>query len=98
MDNRELNNLIKFRKVDKQEQDTAEDKQELKDINIIHTYNSDNLVNSLVLIKNQFARVVFMDYLDNQKAVYNMFDYGAYWLFVVKQIKDRQEGDNKNND
>ena len=90
MDNRELNNLIKFRKVDKQEQqDTAEDKQELKDINIIHTYKSDNLVNSLVLIKNQFARVVFMDYLDNQKAVYNMFDYGAYWLFVVKQLKDR---------
>ena len=90
MDNKELNNLIKFRKLDKQEQqDTAEDKQELKDINIIHTYTSDNLVNSLVLIKNQFARVVFMDYLDNQKAVYNMFDYGAYWLFVVKQFKQR---------
>lgn len=87
MNNKELNNLIKFRKVEKQ-QDT-EEKQELKDINIIHTYNSDNLVNSLILIKNQFARVVFMDYLDNQKAVYNMFDYGAYWLFIVKQIKDR---------
>ena len=96
MNNKELNNLIKFRKVEKQ-QDT-EEKQELKDINIIHTYNSDNLVNSIVLIKNNLARIMFIDYLDNQKAVYNMFDYGAYWLFIVKQIKERQEGDNKNND
>lgn len=89
-----MGKLIKFKQI----QQNKEDKQELKDINIIHTYNSDNIVNSLVLIKNQFARVVFMDYLDNQKAVYNMFDYGAYWLFVVKQIKDRDEGDNKQND
>lgn len=87
MNNKDIKNLIKFRKVEKQQD--KEDKQELKDINIIHSYTSDNLVNSLVLIKNQFARVVFMDYLENQKAIYNMFDYGAYWLFIVKQIKDR---------
>lgn len=83
-----MGKLIKFKQIQHKQQN-KEEKQELKDINIIHSYNSDNIVNSIVLIKNQFARIIFMDYLDNQKAIYNIFDYGVYWLFIVKQIKER---------
>ena len=83
-----MGRLIKF---NKQEQDN---KQELQDINIIHTYKKNNVVNSIVLIKNNLARIELMDYLDNQKSIYNMFDYGVYWLFIIQQIKTDTE-DNK---
>lgn len=72
---------------DLKEQDNQ---QELQDINIIHTYTVQNVVSSLVLIKNNEVKIDFITYLESQKTIYNMLDYGKYWLFVVQQIKDRE--------